>query len=36
MEGGERVKFIEKPQEKKVNRPCPCYKMFFPIICSAD
>jgi len=33
LRGGERVRFIEKPQKKEVNRPCPCYKMYFPIIC---
>jgi hypothetical protein len=30
------MKFIEKSQKTEVNRPCPCYLRFFPIICSAN
>jgi len=28
------MRFIEKRQPKVANRPCPCYKMYFPIICA--
>jgi len=30
------MKFIEKPQKREVNIPCPCYKKYFPIICAWD